>query len=147
MDQERSLRMQPLTAPPPSLPNPLPLYQGILLTPQPPALQETLPHLSCTLPIIPPPILTPTMPLASAGIRLSTQPSSNFMLPSAFQGEGIEVNKVRPDQIPEHPQKALQALQVVINDPASRTVTFQDSCDITKPSTSKGDVLEMIHNH
>ena len=89
MDQERSLRMHPLTAPPPSLPHSLPLIQGILPTPPPSPLPRNLPHFNCNLPVISSPILTPHMPLASAGIRLAMQPSSNLLLPSAFQEEGI----------------------------------------------------------
>ena len=75
MDQERSLRisqsaLQKQTTTP--LPSPHPV------------------QFSCTLPMMPPPVLTPPMPLASDGIRLLTTQSSNFMLPSAFQGEGCK---------------------------------------------------------
>ena len=57
------------------------------------------------------------------------------MLPTAFQGERIEVNKVRPDQTPELSQNALQPLQITMNDPPPSTVTFQGSYDVAKPST------------
>ena len=45
------------------------------------------PRFNCTLPEVPPQILAR---LASEGIRFLTQPTSNFMLPSALQGEGCK---------------------------------------------------------
>ena len=79
------LRISPPTMQPPiQVPSPL---QPQTLAP-PPQMEPT--GFSCTLPIVPPPILTPPMPLASDGVRLLTQPSTSFMLPSTFQGEGCK---------------------------------------------------------
>ena len=141
MDQERYPRMQPLTAPPPLFPQPASIHQGILATPAPSHLRQ----FGCTLPVFPPPILTPSMPQACTGIRPSMQPSSSFMLLSAFQGK--QVKKIKTDQISEHLQDTYQPRQVAVNDPPARTVTFEGSYHVFTPSTSKDDVLEVIQNH
>ena len=82
MDQERSFRISP------------PTIQPLFQAPQPPQSQTVAPPppiqpttLNCTLPFVPPQILTPPLPLASESLHSLTHSSTNFMLPSAFQGE------------------------------------------------------------
>ena len=113
MDQERSLRISqsavqtPTTTP---LPSPHPV------------------RFSCTLPMVPPPVLTPPMPLASDGIRLLTTQTSNFMLPSAFQGEGVQVGNTTSTTLSEEqPRESRPA----------RTVTFKDSYEELIQSSSR----------
>ena len=113
MDQERSLRISqsavqtPTTTP---LPSPLPV------------------QFSCTLPMVPPPVLTPPMPLASDGIRLLTTQTSNFMLPSAFQGGGVQVDNTTSTTLSEEqPRESRPA----------RTVTFKDSYEELIQSSSR----------
>ena len=108
MDQERSLRisqsaLQTQTTTP--LPSPHPV------------------QFSCTLPIMPPPVLTPPMPLASEGIRLLTTPSSNFMLPSTFQGGGVQVDNTTSATLSEEQPR--------------RTVTFKDSYEELTQTSSR----------
>ena len=126
MDQERSLRVSPPTMQPPIPVPPLPQPQ----IPAPP-LQVELTRFSCTLPVVPPPILTPPMPLASEGVRLLTHPSSNFMLPSTFQGGGAQVSTTA-----NNPTAAKEQIREVRD---TRTVTFQDSCDELTPSSSRSE--------
>ena len=116
MDQERSLGMQPLPTPPLVTAQPMLATHGILPTPQP----QNFPHFSCTILMRPPSILTPPLPLASTGLWLSVQPPSTFMLPSAFPGGGVQMNRVQIDQ-DEQVQGTSQSLQVEENQP-SRTV-------------------------
>ena len=113
MDQERSLRISqsavqtPTTTP---LPSPHPV------------------QFSCTLPMVPPPVLTPLMPLASDGIRLLTTQTSNFMLPSAFQGGGVQVGNTTSTTLSEEqPRESRPA----------RTVTFKDSYEELIQSSSR----------
>ena len=82
MDQERSFRISS------------PTIQPLLQAPQP---HQSLPPapiqpttFNCPLPSMPPPILTPFMPLASEFLHSFPHHSSNFMLLSAFQGEGCK---------------------------------------------------------
>ena len=94
IDQERSLRFSPPTMQPPiQVP---PLSQPQIPAPRPLQVEPT--RFSFTLPVLPPPILTPPMPLASEGVRLLTHPSSNFMLPSNFQGGGAQVSTTANNQ-------------------------------------------------
>ena len=126
MDQERSFRISP------------PTIQPMFQTPQPtpsqaiPQLQPTeAPAFRCTLPLMPPPILTPPMPLASVGIRPLTPSTSGFMLPSTFQGGGVQAMQTNPiecNQVTTQEQ-ANETLQ-------TRKVTFQDSYEELIPSTS-----------
>ena len=124
MDQESSLRDYPLAMQPPIHVSP-PL-QSQTHIPAPP-VEPT--RFSCTQPVATPPILTPPMPLASEGKRLLTQPSTIFMLPSTFQGGGVQVNAIANNTI----QNGKQTQE---SRPA-RTVTFQDSYDVLTPSSSK----------
>ena len=87
MDQERSLRISPPTIQPSfQTPQPAPPQT---VAPPPPTEPTTF---SCTLPLAPPPILTPPMPLASVGVTSLTQPTTGFILPSTFQGGGVQVS-------------------------------------------------------
>ena len=82
MDQETSFRISP------------PTIQPLLQAPQPhqpkPPASPQPTTFNCTLPLVPPPILTPPMPLASESQHSFTHHYSNFMLLSAFQGEGCK---------------------------------------------------------
>ena len=100
MDQELSLRVSPPTMQP-QIQVPPPLQPQTPLAP-PPHMEPT--RFRCTLPIVPPPIWTPPMPLASAGVRLLTQPSTSFMLPSNFHGEGVQVNAIANNSITNEEQ-------------------------------------------
>ena len=113
MDQERSLRishsaLQTQTTTP--LPSPHPV------------------QFSCTLPIMPPPVLTPPMPLASDGIRLLTTQPSNFMLPSTFQGGGVQVNNTTSTTLSEEQPRESHP---------RRTVTFKDSYEELTQTSSR----------
>ena len=79
------------------------------------------------------------MQQASPGIRLLVQPSSNFMLPSAFQGGGESIN--RPSK---RPPDTNERLQLAVDDQTPRNVTFQVSCNVMMPSTSsdKGPTVD-----
>ena len=126
MDQERSLRVYPPTMQfPVQLP---PLLQPQI---QAPPRQVEPTQFSCTLLTVPPPILTPPMPLASEGVRLVTHPSSNFMLPSAFQGGGAQVSTTA-----NNPTADEEQIREVRD---TRTVTFQDSYDELTPSSCRSE--------
>ena len=126
MDQERSFRISPPTKQPifhPTQPAP---SQTMIQLPPP----ETA-TFNCTLPQILPPILTPPMPLASVGINPPTLSTPAFMLPSAFQGGGVQAMQTNPiecNQVTTQEQ-AKETLQM-------RKVTFQDSYEELIPSTS-----------
>ena len=115
MDQERSLRIS----------------QSVLQTPTTTQLPSPHPvQFSCTLPMVPPPVLTPPMPLASDGIRLLTTQTSNFMLPSAFQGGGVQVgNTTNTTLSEEQPRESRPA----------RTVTFKDSYEELIQTSSRAE--------
>ena len=74
------------------------------------------------------------MPLASNGVRLLTQHSTSFMLPSTFQGGGVQVNAIanNPSTNEEQTRENRQ----------TRTVTFQDSYDELTPSSSRSEPQE-----
>ena len=97
MDQERSFRISPPTIQPifhPKQPAP---SQTMIQLPPP----ETT-TFNCTLPQMLPPILTPPMPLASMGINPPTLSTPAFMLPSAFQGggvQGVQANPIECNQV------------------------------------------------
>ena len=113
MDQERSLRIS----------------QSVLQTTTTTPLPSPHPvRFSCTLPMVPPPVLTPPLPLASEGIRLLTTQTSNFMLPSAFQGGGVQVGNTTSTTLSEeHPRESRPA----------RTVTFKDSYEELTQTSSR----------
>ena len=69
------------------------------------------------------------MPLASEGVRLLTNPSSTFMLPSTFQGGGAQVSSTA-----NNPTTNEEQIREVRD---TRTVTFQDSYDELTPSSSR----------
>ena len=73
------------------------------------------------------------MPLASEGIRLLTQPTSNFILPSTFQEGGVQVNATANDTARNEGQVRQLTAQ---EDRTARTVTFRDSYDVLTPPTS-----------
>ena len=68
------------------------------------------------------------MPLASVGVSSLTQPTSSFMLPSTFQGGGVQVSPTECNQTTTQ-EKAEESRP-------TRTVTFQDSLEELTPSTS-----------
>ena len=82
---------------------------------------------SCTLPQMLPPILTPPMPLASVGINPPTLSTPAFMLPSAFQGGGVQANPIECNQVTQEQANKTRP---------TRKVTFQDSYEELTPSTS-----------
>ena len=82
---------------------------------------------SCILPSIPPPIPTPPMPLASVGVGSFTPSTSGFMLPSTFQGGGLQVSPIECNQTTTQEQANETRL--------TRKVTFQDSYEELIPST------------
>ena len=123
MDQERSFRISPPTIQPLfQAPQPIPTQTVIQL---PPSETTTF---SCTLLLVQPPTLTPPMPLASMGIRSLTQSTSGFMLPSTFQGGGLQVS-------PTECNRTTTQEQAKESRP-TRTVTFQDSHEELTHSTS-----------
>ena len=73
------------------------------------------------------------MPLASEGVRLLTHPSSNFMLPSTFQGGGVQVNTTANSPTTDEEETR------EVRD--TRTVTFQDSSDELTPSSSRSEPM------
>ena len=125
MDQERSFRISPPTIEP--------IFQPTQPTPPQTMIQLPPPEtttFSCTLPQMLPPILTPPMPLASVGINPPTLSTSAFMLPSAFQGggvQGVQANPIECNQVTQ--EQANKARP-------TRKVTFQDSYEELTPSTS-----------
>ena len=143
MDQERSPRMQPLTVPPPLLPEPNSIHHGVLATPA----SAHLRHFSLYFARIP---TSDTHPTHATGIHWHSPIDATklkFHTSFRFPGEGIQVNKVKTDQNSEHLQDTFQPLQVAVNDPPGRTVTFQASYHALTPYTSKNDDLEVIQNH
>ena len=108
LDQKRSLTVSPATT--------QPMTHNLL-----PPLEQS--RFNCTLPEVPPQIFTLPMPLAFEGIRFLTQPPSNFMLASAFQGE-VHVNGTANDTSRNESQVRQLTVQ---KDRPARTVTFQDS--------------------
>ena len=126
MDQERSFRISPPTIQPIFHPTqPAPSQTMIQLLPP-----ETT-TFNCSLPQMLPPILTPPMPLASVGINPPTLSTPAFMLPSAFQGGGVQAMQTSPiecNQVTTQEQ-AKETLQM-------RKLTFQDSYKELIPSTS-----------
>ena len=125
MDQERSFIISPPTIQPifhPTQPTP---SQTMIQLPPP----ETT-TFNCTLPQMLPPILTPPMPLASVGINPPTLSTPAFMLPSAFQGGGVQGVQANPIECNHVTQEEAN------NARPTRKVTFQDSYEELTPSTS-----------
>ena len=77
---------------------------------------------------MPPPIPTPPMPLASIGVSSLTPSTSGFMLPSTFQGGGVQVSPNECNQVTTQEQAKETR--------PTRKVTFQDSDEELTPSTS-----------
>ena len=123
MDHERSFRISP------------PTIQPLFQAPQPtrPQTMIQLPPtetttFSCILPLVPPPIPTPPMPLASVGVSSLTPSTSGFMLPSTFQGGGVQVSPIECNQVTTQEQAKETR--------PTRKVTFQDSYEELTSSTS-----------
>ena len=122
VDQERSFRISPPTIHPMfQPPQPTPPQA---MVPLPPSETTTF---SCILPQMPPPILTPPMPLASVGINPPTPSTSAFMLPSAFQGGGVQASPIECNRVTQEQANETRP---------TRKVTFQDSYEELTPSTS-----------
>ena len=123
MDQERYFRISPPTI--------QPLFQA------PPSHQPQAPAppqpttFNCTLPLMPPPILTPPMPLASATTHSLSHHSPSFMLPSAFQGGGVQVSSTENEQTATDEQTR--------ENRQNRTVTFKYSYEELSPSSSRSE--------
>ena len=124
MDQERSLRVSPPTMQPPIEVPPLPQIP----------LQVEPTRFSCTLPVIPPD-LDATRALGIRRCTLTNGPSSNFMLPSTFQGGGAQVSTTA-----NNPTADEEQIREVRD---TRTVTFQDSKDKLTPSSSRSEPPKM----
>ena len=123
MDQERSFRTSPPTIQPLfQAPQPTPPQTMIQL---PPTETTTF---GCILPLMPPPIPTPPMPLASVSVSSLTSSTSGFMLPSTFQGGGVQVSPIECNQVTTQEQAEETR--------PTRKVTFQDSYEELTPSTS-----------
>ena len=67
------------------------------------------------------------MPLASVGVSSLTQSTSSYMLPSTFQGGGVQVSPTECNQTTTQEQ-AKESRPIT-------TVTFQDSHEELTPST------------
>ena len=122
MDQERSFRISPPTI--------QPLFQAPQPTPtqtviQPPFRNHIF-QLHPTLSTASDPN-TP-MALASVGVSSLTQSTSSFMLPSTFQGGGVQVSPTECNQTATQEQAKESR--------PTRTVTFPDSLEEMTPSTS-----------
>ena len=128
MDQERSFRISP------------PTIQPLLQAPQPHQPQLPAPPqpttFNCTLPLVPPPILTPPMPLASESLHSFTHHASNFMLPSAFQGGGVQVSTIENEQTATNEQTR--------ENRQNKTITFKDSYEELTPSSSRSESNRLI---
>ena len=128
MDQERSFRISP------------PTIQPLLQAPQPHQPQPPAPPqpttFNCTLPLVPPPILTPPMPLASESLHSFTHHASNFILPSAFQGGGVQVSTIENEQAATNEQTR--------ENRQNRTITFKDSYEELTPSSSRSESNRLI---
>ena len=120
MDQERSFRISPPTIQPMFLPTQPTPQQTMVQLPPP----ETT-TVSCTLPQMLPPILTTPMPLASVGVNPPNLSTPAFMLPSAFQGGGVQASPVECNQVTQEQANETRPM---------RKVTFQDSYEELTPS-------------
>ena len=78
------------------------------------------------------------MPMASESVHSFTHSSTNFMLPSAFQGGGVQVSPTENEQTTTEGQTR--------ENRQSRTVTFEDSYEELTPSSSRSEPPRNKHS-